>query len=79
VTPGVIESRADDPLDAAAGVDLFLNRHFVGGATLQGAASIDVGALGILAEDDEINLGPRAAFERSEALVEEPDGAEIDV
>ena len=43
-------------LHALAGVDLFLDRDLVLGARLEAAADADVEPLGVLAEDDEVDV-----------------------
>ncbi len=63
---GQVEGGAQDALDALAGVDLLLNRDLVGRALLEVAADADVGALGVLAQDDEIDVLRRLVLERAE-------------
>ena len=55
----VLEGVADDPLDALAGGDVLLDRDLVGRALLEVPADADVGALGVLAEDDEVDVRRR--------------------
>ena len=52
---GAGEGVADDPLDAEPGVDADLGGDLVRGADAQRAAVADVGALGALADDDEVD------------------------
>ena len=50
-----------------------------GGALLEDAADGDVEALGVLAEDDEVDVLRRLPLERREPLVEESRGALVHV
>ena len=61
----VLERVAHDPVDALVGIDLFLNRDFVGSAGLEPAADANVEALGVLAEDDEVHVGRRPVLQRT--------------
>src|SRR5208337_1746095 len=51
----------------------------IGSALLEEAADADVKALGILADDHEVDVGGGAITQRSEAWVEEFGGAGVDV
>lgn len=74
-----LEGGADDPLDALAGVHLGLHRHLVQGAALELATDAVVQALGVLAEDDEVDVLAALADEDGAPGVEQPHGAEVDV
>ena len=52
----VLEAGADDALDALARVDVLVDGDLVGRAALELAADADVDALGVLAEDDEVDV-----------------------
>ena len=75
----VVEGGADDPLDPLAGVDLLLDGDLVRRALLEVAADVDVGPLGVLAEDHEVDVLLRPVLERAEPRVVELDRAEVDV
>ena len=74
-----LEGVADDAMDALVGVELFLDRDLVVGARLEAPADADVQALGVLAKDDEVDVGRAAVLERTETLVEQADGPVVDV
>jgi len=79
VGTGVVEGVADDALDASAGVDVFLDGDFVGGALFEEAAGADVDAFGVFAEDHEVDVFGGAIAEGSEAIMKEFGGASVDV
>jgi hypothetical protein len=64
----------DDPPHAFVGVDLFLHGDLVVRAGLEATAHADVDALGVLAKDDEVDVGAGASLERAETIVEQTDG-----
>ncbi len=74
-----LERVADDPVDALVGVELLLDRDLVVGARLEAAADADVQPLGVLAEDDEVDVRRRAILQRAQPRVEQPHRAVIDV
>ena len=67
----VLERVTHDPVHALVGVDLFLNRDLVWRAGFESSADADVDALCVLAKDDEVHVGARAALQRTEAIVEQ--------
>jgi len=79
VGAGVVEGVAKDALDTFVGVDVFLDGNFVGSSLFEEAANADVQALGVFAEDYEIDVGGLAILERGEARGEEFGGAGVDV
>jgi hypothetical protein len=64
----VLEGRADDPLDALAGVDVLVDGHLVGRAPLELTPHADVDALGVLAEHHEIHVLRRPPLERHQPV-----------
>ena len=75
------EGVAHDPLDAERGVDADLGRDLVRGPDPQGPAVADVGALGALADDDEVDAARRHArhVEGAGRARVEPRRAQVDV
>ena len=53
---GAFEGIAHGPFDAVPGVDRDLGRHLVGSVGAHGSTGSGVGALGALADDDEVDL-----------------------
>src|SRR6185312_10493024 len=76
---GELKGVPDDAVDALEGVQLFLDRDFVLGARLEAAADAHVEPFRVLAEDDEVHVLRTAAFQRTQALVEQLDGPVVDV
>ena len=74
-----LEGVADDAVHAFVGVQLFLDRDLVLGAGLEPAADADIEPLGVLAKDDEVDVGRAAVLERAETLVEEAHRPVVDV
>ena len=75
----VLERVAQAALDALACVDRLLDGDLVGRASLEEAAGAGVEALGVLADDDEVDLlGSLVAERRVDAGVE-LDRAQVDV
>ena len=70
---------ADDAVHALVGVQLFLDRDFVVCAGLEAPADADIEPLGVLAEDDEVDVVWPAVLERTETLVEQPHRPVVDV
>ena len=54
--PRVLEAGADEALDALARVDVLVDGDLVARAALELPAHADVDALGVLAEDDEVDV-----------------------
>ena len=79
VRPRVIEGVLDDAMHALEGIDLLLDRDLVVGACLEAAADVHVCAFGVLAEDDEIDVGGPAVFQRTEPLVQQPNRPIVDI
>ena len=75
----VLEGMRDDPVHALVGVDVLLDGDLVLGPRLEPSADVDVDALGVLAEDDEVDVGWTTVLQGAQALVQEPHRAEIDV
>ena len=69
----------DEALDALARVDVLVDGDLVGRAALELAAHADVDPLGVLAEDDEVDVLRRAPLQRDEAIGERPHGADVGV
>ena len=77
---GAGEGVTHDPLDAESGVDADLGRDLVRGADAQRAAVADVGPLGALADDDEVEpLARHVLGERAGDAGEELGRAQVDV
>jgi hypothetical protein len=68
-----------DAAHALVGVDLLLNGDLVRRAGLEPPPHADVKALCVLAKDDEVHVGTRAALERTESIVEQPDGPVVHI
>ena len=75
----MLEGVPDDALHALARADVLLNGKFVGGPLLEEAAHAHVQTLGVLAEDDEVDVTRRPPLQRRETVGEETDGALVDV
>ena len=79
VTFAIFKGVADDPLHALAGVDVFLHGDLVRRALLEDAAGIDVDALGIFADHDEIDVLGLDAFQRTERRIQQSHRAHVGV
>ena len=66
-------------MHALVGVDLFLHRDLVGCAGLEAPADTDVHPLGVLAKDDEVDVGAATVLERTQPVGEQGDGPVVDV
>jgi hypothetical protein len=75
----VVEGRADDALDALAGVDVLVDGDLVGGAAAHLAADVDVDPLGVLAKDHEVDVLRAVVLERAQAVVEAAHRAHVGV
>jgi hypothetical protein len=76
---GVLEGVRDDAMNARIGVELRLQSDFVVCVWLEPAAHAHVQALGVFAEDDEVDIGRAATLERTQTLVEQPDGTIVHI
>ena len=59
-----LERVLDDAHDAEMGVHVLLDRDLVGGALLEAASHSDVGALGVLANDHQVDMPALLAAQR---------------
>ena len=75
----VLERMLDNPVHAFVRVDFLLDRDLIVGARLEAPADVDVHAFGVLAEDDEVDVGRAAVLQGAQALVQQPHGPVIDV
>ncbi len=78
----VLESRPHDALDALVGVQVLVDRHLVGRPALEAPPDIHIGALGVLAKDDDVDGAldaVRPGLERAEVRVQQLDRAQVDV
>ena len=75
----VLEAGADEALDALARVDVLVDGDLVARAALELAAHADVDALGVLAEDDHVDVLRAAVAQRDEAVGERAHGADVRV
>ena len=75
--PRVFEGRADDPLDAFPRIDVLLYGDLVGGTFLEDPTHADVEPLGILAEDDEVDLLGAVPLQRRQAIMKTADRAQV--
>src|SRR5439155_4813005 len=73
------ERRLEDALHPFARVDLDLLSNLVGGARPQDAAAPGVQALGVLSEDDELEVIAPFSLQRAEPIVDQDAGAQVDV
>src|SRR2546422_7274677 len=55
----IIESVFNDAVNALAGVDLHLVRHFIGSSLLEDTAGVHVRALGVLTDDGKVTSSTR--------------------
>src|SRR5207253_6354142 len=78
VRGGVLERMPDDAVHALPGIELLLDGDLVFRSRLEAAADADVEPLGILTEDDEVDVGGTASLQRTEAFVEQPHRAVVD-
>ena len=76
---GVLERVAHDPVNTLVGIHLFLYRHLIVCTGLEPAADADVQAFGVFPEHDEIDVRDAAVFQRTQPVVEQPDGPVVDV
>ena len=67
----ILERVADNPLDALARVDVFLNRDLIGRALLEDSARIGVHAFRVFADHDEIHILRLDAFQRTQRRIEQ--------
>jgi len=79
VLDGVREGRADDALDALAGVHVLVDRDLVRRALLEVAADVDVDALRVLPEHDHVAVLGSLAAQGHEGVREAHDGAHVAV
>ena len=75
----IFERVADDALDSLAGVDVFLNRDFVGSALFENAAGIGVNPLRVFADHDKIHILRLDAFQRAQRRIEQAHWAHVGV
>ena len=71
------ESRAADPLDAASGRHVLLDRLLVGGAGSFDASAARVGPFGVLAEKDEVHVRGARLSKRDDGVVERAHGTYV--
>ena len=76
---GVFEAGDDEPLHPFSCVHVFVDRDLVGRPPFELAAHAHVDPLGVLAEDDEVDVLRGAPFERDEAIVERLHRADVGV
>src|SRR5882672_1351963 len=79
VVPGVFEGVANNALDALAGINVFLDGDFVGGALLEESSDAHVEALAALPEDHQPDVFLGAVAQRCQPVVEQFDGPGVDV
>ena len=75
----VFKGIADNALDALPRVDILLRGDLVGSSLLEESAYPDIGALGVFAEDNEVDVFFRAVFERREAAIKQDARPNVDV
>jgi hypothetical protein len=75
----VVEGRANDPLDAAARVQIFVDRDLVGRTAPVLATDSDVNAFGILAKHHEIDVGLAPVLQRHQTIGQRAHGANVRV
>ena len=75
----MLERVLDDPVHALVGVDFLLHRNLVVGAGLEAAADAHVQAFGVLAKDDEVDVGGPAILQRTQPLVKQAHRPVVDV
>ena len=74
-----LEGRAHDALDPFAGVHVLADRELVARTSLELPAHSHVRPLGVLAEDDEVDVLRAAGLERDQAIRQGADGADVGV
>ena len=75
----VFKGIADDALDALARVDVFLGGDLVGSSLLEDAAGIGINALGVFAEDDEVDVFRFDPLQWAERRVKQADRAHVGI
>src|SRR5690349_20775103 len=79
MSPAILEGVANNPLDTFSCIDVFLDCHLVGRALLEHSAGIDINALRILTDDNEIHIARVDSFQGTKRGVHKADRAHIRV
>jgi hypothetical protein len=75
----IIKCVANDALNALTGIDVFLDRDFIGSSLLEDSARIGVDALRVLADHNKIHVLGLNAFQRTERFVQQTHRAHVRV
>ena len=75
----VLEGCDDDALDPLAGIDVLVDGDLVGRSARELAADVDVDALGVLAEHDEVDLSLVFPLSGTRRSAKRPDRADVRV
>ena len=75
----ILEGITDHTLHARARVNVFLDRHLIGGSLLKHSAQIAVNSLRVFADHDEVDVARLHSFQRTQRRIQQANRAHIGI